>query len=412
MKGYCKLSLFGALLCAGCSQPADQPEPEVVVEVRTARAAIREVEDTVTAPATVFGLSEARVAPKVAGPIARLAARKGDRVQKGQVLAWLSSEDLAAQLAEADAQVTDAEANLEKVSAGTLPTEVERAQGEVDRTKAALAEAKQIYERRQALVKEGALPEKDLLLAKTQYEQAQTANRVANSALELLTGRSRLQDVRIAESRIAQARARKELMQVQLDYTRIESPSNGVITEQFLYPGDIARPDNPIFTVMDLSVAVARGQFPEERTSGLRPGEVCRFAAVDDPDTERVGKLTVVNQAVDPLRRTVEAWCEIPNPDGALKAGAYGDVSVVLDVHSDAVVVPLAAVQFEPDRKSGAVWTVGADGIAHESKVEVGVVTNDSAEIRGGLRGGETVIVEGGFGLSEGVQVRTAGSSQ
>jgi hypothetical protein len=55
---------------------------------------------------------------------------------------------------------------------------------------------------------------------------------------------------------------------------------------------------------------------------------------------------------------------------------------------------------------------VGPDGIAHETQVEVGGVVGESAEIRSGLRGGETVVVEGGFGLSEGTQVRSQESSQ
>ena len=407
-----KFLAFATLLSTACAQPEEGAEPEVVVEVQTVQAEVRTVEETVTAPATIFPLAEARVAPKLTAPIARLTVRKGDRVTKGQPLAWLRSEDLAAQLAEAKAQVTDAEANLEKLSAGTLPTEVERAQGEVERSEASLAAAEQIFERRQALVKEGALPERALLVAKTEYEQAQTANRVAKSALELLTGRSRAQDIRIAESRLEQAQAKLQFVEAQLGYARIESPSSGVVTEQFLYPGDVARPDAPIFTVMDLSVAVARGQFPEEQTAGLQAGQTCRFLAVDAPGSDHAGKLTVINQAVDPIRRTVEAWCEIPNANGALKAGTYGEVSVVRSVRPDAVVVPLASVQLEPDRTSGVVWTVSPDGAAHEAHVEVGVITGESAEIRSDLRGGETVVIEGGFGLSDGVQVRTAGSSQ
>lgn len=411
MTQYAKLLFITALAWSGCANSEEAPGPDLVVAVRTAQATVQDVEETVNAPATVFPIAEARVAPKSTAPIARLAVRKGDRVSRGQPLAWLRSEDLDAQLAEAKAQVTDAEATLEKVSSGTLPTEIERAMGEVERTDAALAEAKQIFERRQTLVAEGALPERDLLLAKTQYEQAQTANRVAKSALDLLSNQSHLQDIRIVESRLEQARARLKLVEAQLGYTRIDSPSNGVVTEQFLYPGDMARPDAPVFTVMDLSVAVARGQFPEERIPGLEAGQTCRFSAVDAPDSPRAGKLTVINQAVDPARRTVEAWCEIPNSDGALKAGAYGEVSVVRSVRRDAVVVPLASIQLEPNRDSGVVWTVGPDGIAHETQVEVGGVAGESAEIRSGLRGGETVVVEGGFGLSEGTQVRSPESS-
>jgi multidrug efflux pump subunit AcrA (membrane-fusion protein) len=404
--------VLAAAALAACAAPEEPAEPPVSVAVRTAKAAVEDVEAIVSAPATVFPLAEAKVAPKVAAPIARLGARMGDRVSEGQPLAWLRSEDLDAQLAEARAQVADAQANLEKVSAGTLPIEIERARGEVERTGSALAEAQQIYERRQTLVAEGALPERDLLLAKTQYDQAQTASRVAQAALESLTSQSQRQDVLIAESRLAQAEARLELAEVQLGYTRIDSPSRGVVTQQFLYPGDMARPDAPIFTVMDLSAAVARGQFPEETTAGLRAGQLCRFTGVDAPGAVHSGKLTVVSQSVDPVRRTVEVWCEIPNPDGKLKAGAFGELAVVTGVHPDAVTVPLAAVELDPDRKSGVVWTVGPDGLAHENHIEPGVMSETEVEIVSGLAAGATVVVEGGYGLSEGVAVTPAEPSR
>jgi len=404
--------VLAILALGGCAAPEETADPRVVVEVRTAKATVQDVEEVVLAPAIIFPWSEAKVASQLTAPIARLDVRKGDRVSPGQALAWLRDDDLDAQLADAAAQVADATANLERTSAGTLPTDRERAQGEVEQTASALAVAKQIFERRQTLVAEGALPQRELLIAKTQYEQAQTASRVAQSALELLTGQSQLQDKRIAESRLEQAAARFDLAKAQLAFARIESPSSGVVTEQFLYPGDMARPDAPIFTVMDLSVAVARGQFPEEKAGGLRAGQRCRFTGVDAPGFARSGRLTVVSQAVDPMRRTVEAWCEIPNSNGALKAGGFGQMTVVLGLRRDALTVPLAAIEFEPDRKHGVVWTVGSDNLAHENRAEAGVVSGATVEILEGVENGDTVVVEGGYGLSEGFAVRQAESAQ
>jgi len=397
-----------ALALVGCGAPDEAVAPPVVVDVKTAKAAIQDVEEIANAPATIFAKSEAKVASQLTAPIASLQVQKGDRVKQGQILARLRTADLDAQLADAKAQLADAAANLEKVSAGTLPTDVERAQGELERTASALAEAKQIYERRQVLVAEGALPERDLLIAKTQYDQAVSANRVAQSSLDLLTGKSRQQDLRIAESRLASAQAKLDLAAAQLAFAQIVSPSPGVVTDQFLYPGDMARPDAPLFTVMDLSVAVARGQFSEEQAVGLRVGQVCRFTGVDASADAHQGKLTVVNQVVDPLRRTIEAWCEIPNGDGAVKSGAFGELIVVLDVRHDALTVPLAAVEFDPDRANGVVWTVGSDNLVHENHVKVGVVSTAMVEILEGLKSGDTVVVEGGYGLSDGLTVRLA----
>ena len=403
-----RIVILAALSLVGCGSPGEAVAPQVVVDVKTAKAVVQDVEEIAVAPATVFAKSEAKVASQLTAPIARLEAQKGDRVRQGQVLARLRTADLDAQLADAKAQVADAAANLEKVSAGTLPTDIERAQGEVERTTSALAEAKQIYERRQTLVAEGALPERDLLVAKTQYDQAVSASRVAQSSLDLLTGKSRLQDTRIAESRLASAQAKLDLAAAQLAFAQIVSPSPGVVTDQFLYPGDMARPDAPLFTVMDLSVAVARGQFPEEKAGGLRVGQACRFTGVDASADAHQGKLTVVNQAVDPLRRTIEAWCEIPNSDGAVKAGVFGELTVVLDVHHDALTVPLAAVEFDADRANGVVWTVTSDDLVHENHAQVGVVSASTVEILTGLKSGDTVVVEGGYGLSDGLTVRLA----
>ncbi len=405
--------LFVVLLAAGCAAP-DAPEPDRVVAVRTSVAATSDVEVAVEAPATVFARSEAKVAARLTAPVERLEVRKGDRVRRGQVLARLVRDDLDAQRAEAAAQVADGKANLEKVSAGTVPAEVERARGEVEATAAALAEAETIYRRRQTLFTEGAIPERELLLSKTSYEQAQTAHRVAKSSLDLLLTGSRQQDVRMAESRLQQAEARLAYVEAQLGYAEIRSPFDGTVTEQFLYPGDMTKPDTPIFTVMDLSTVVARGQFSSDRSAEVRNGQACSFESIDSPGLRFRGAVTVVNQAVDLTRRTVEVWCDIPNREGRLKAGTFGKVAVVTATHAEAVTVPVTAVQFEEGKKEGICWQVGSDGIVHGRRVTTGVLSEGRVEILEGLRPGETVVMEGGYGLTEGatVSARTAASPE
>ena len=116
----------------------------------------------------------------------------------------------------------------------------------------------------------------------------------------------------------------------------------------------------------------------------------------------------MVNQAVDAARRTVEAWCEIPNTGGEIKAGVFGEVTVITGQHPQAVTVPLAAIEFERDRSFGIVWSVGDDHRVHEHRVQVGVVAGATVEILEGIEVGQTVVVEGGYGLSEGLTVREA----
>jgi len=404
--------LIPALFWNGCAGPEEQ-EAEVVVEVRTAAVETRDIQATASAPATLYPRNQAQLASRLTAPIQTLDVRMGDSVRQDQVLARLVSGDLESQQAEAAAQVADAEANLEKVSAGTLPVDVERARGQVETTTAAFAEAETVYQRRKTLFDEGAIPERELLASKTQFERAQTANRVAQTELDLLENRSREQDLRIARSLLDQARARLAYVETQLNYAEIRSPFDGTITEQFLYPGDMAKPDSPIFTVMDLSIAVARGQFPAEQAATVSSGQTCRFGAIDSSQTRPEGKVTAVNQAVDAARRTVEVWCEIPNGTSRLRAGTFGQLQVTTATHPSATTVPLSAVQFEEGQPHGVVWTVGTDGAAHAHNVKTGAVSDDRVEILEGLNAGETVVTEGGYGLTDGIHViERAGSGQ
>jgi HlyD family secretion protein len=392
---------------AGCAQK-EEPPPKPVVEVKVAKAEVADVQLSVRAPATIFPKEQANISPRVTAPIRRLAARKGDRVTAGQILAELEKTDLIAQRDEAIAVVADAEANLQKVTSGTNPTDVERARGQVETTKAALDQAQKFYERRQELFRLGAVPNRDVVTSQTDLAQAKTAYDVATRSLDLLQQQSAGKDIKMAQSRLDQARARAELIQAQLAFTEIHSPFAGSVTEQFMYPGDMAKPDSPMFTIMDLSTAVARSQVPEGDAAGVRVGERCAFTSADDAAKRWEGNISVLNQAVDPARRTVEAWCEIPNPKGELRAGVFGFVLILTGVQAKSVVVPQAAVQFSEGGSKASVIVMTDKQTSLTRAVEAGPSYEGKVQIRKGVEPGELVIVYGGYGLADGTALKLA----
>ena len=190
----------------------------------------------------------------------------------------------------------------DRVAAGQVLALLDRRDLEAQRDDAAatLGQAQRVSERRQALFAEGAIPERELLVSQTE---------------------------------LAQAKARFELIQTQLRYTELQSPFAGVITEQFLYPGDIAKPEAPVFTVADLAVAVARAQVTEAEAGALRVGQVGLFHPAEAGEESFVGRVSVVNMAVEPGRRTVETWIDVPNHAGRLRAGAFGTAEIVMGPH-------------------------------------------------------------------------------
>src|SRR5436309_2987313 len=278
--------------------------------------------------------------------------------------------------------------------------------GQLATAEAALNQARKIYDRRAELFKLGAIPARDLLVSQTELANANANYEVARRSLELLETHSREKDIRIAESRVAQARARLAQVEALLQFTELRAPFAGTITEQLLYPGDMAKPETSLFTVMDLAVAVARAQVPEAEAREIRLKQRCDFMPADSKDKKFGGKVSLVNKAVDPARRTVEVWCDLQNPDRWLRAGVFGAVDIVTGTAPKSILVPQSAVQFVEGTRSGAVLVVDGKRVAHKREVETGMISQGKVQIRSGLRAGELVVVEGGYGLPDGTEVR------
>ena len=408
-KFYTAASIICTLLLLGqaCSKP-EEKEQKPVVAVKSAPAQLAEVQLSVEAPATIFPRQQANMAARVTAPIRRLHVNKGDSVHAGQILAELDDSDLLAQRQEAVAVVADAEANLQKTTQSSVPMDIERAKGQVDAAEAALNQAQKTYDRRRELFAQGAISGKEVLTSQTELTQAKSAYEVARKSLDLLMTQSREKDIAIAKSKLDQAKARLELLDRQIQFTKIASPFAGTISEQFMYAGDMAKPDGPIFTIMDLSVAVARAQVPESEAGAIQVGQSSLFSPTDSPSSIYKGKVTVVNRAVDPARRTVEVWSEIPGQPKGLRSGVFGGIKIITGTIPGSVVVPVAAVQFEEGTCKGSVMVVDGKSIAHKREVETGEKTGDKVRITNGVAPGELVIVEGGYGLPDGTEVRSS----
>ncbi len=409
MKHFLILStfVFAAVWSSGCTK-AEEKETKTVVEVKVTRVESGDIQIGVTAPATVFPLQQASIASRMTAPIRELHARKGDTVAANAVIAVLESRDLLAQRDEARAAVADAQANLAKTSAGVLPTDLEHARGEVAKAEAALNQAQKNFDRRQQLFQQGAIPNRDLLVSETELSTAKTNYDVAKKSMDLLQNQSQDKDLRMMESRLQQANARLALIEAQLAFSDIRSPFSGTVTEQFMYPGDMAKPDGPIFTIADLSTVNARGQVPESEASRIRVSNGCTFNPADSSSTSMKGKVSVVNGAVDPATRTVEVWCQILNSKRELRSGAFGNLRIETGMIANGTLIPQTAVQIVEGTNKGSVLVVDSMNIAHKKDVELGEIQGGKAQIKGGLQPGETVIIEGGYGLPDGTEVRAA----
>lgn len=405
-----------SLAVAGCHKGAEEVGEDKavkpVVEVTLEKAVSKDIPVTIDAPATVFAREQASIASRITSPIRRLLVRKGDNVKSGQLLAELENRDLVAQRAEAQGALSNAEATLQKTVSGTIPSDVERARGQVETTRAALGQAEQVFNKRQGLFNQGAIPERDFSQSRADLATAKANFEVAQRSFDLLQNQSRGRDEQIARSNVTQARARLQGSNAQIDYTQIRAPFPGTITDQVQYPGDMAQASSPIFTIADLSAVTARAQVPEASAGSVSRGQACTFHSVDQKDREIEGKITVVNRAVDLQRRTVEVWCEVSKPPDWVRAGMFGTVSIQAGVVSGAVLIPKAAVQQEEGTNQGTAFVVDGKHVAHKREVQLGAAQGDLVQITSGVKPGETVVVEGSYGLPDKAEVVLKGQKK
>lgn len=242
-------------------------------------------------------------------------------------------------------------------------------QREVD---ASIRRADAISQRRRELYDEGAIPQREVL---------------------------------VSETELAGLRARLDRVRAQLSFAELRSPFDGVVTEQFLFKGDMVKPDLPVLTVVDLRTAVVRAQVPEADVGTVRVDQIGTFTGADGVEVPARGRVTMVNSAVDPARRTVEVWCEIPNEDLRLRAGAFGMLRIATGAPTRSVLVPTSAVEYAPDGRA-TVMVVDADRVAHEREVKAGRVFGRDVQIEDGLEPGEQVVTDARYGLPDGAAVR------
>src|SRR5258708_137421 len=394
-------AIVAAVIVARCKD--SEKTPAVTVSVQAAVAQKSDIARVVHTEAVIFPKAQSLIMPKISAPVKKFYVVRGQKVRQGQLLAELENRDLSAAALDNKGAYEQAQATYKTSIGATLPEDTQKAELDVQNAQQALDAAKKMFESRQVLFNQGALPRKDLDAARVAFVQTQNQYDIAKRHLDHLNALVKQEAVRGATGQLTSAEGKYLGAQAQLAYSQIRSPINGVVTDRPLFPGEMASSTVPLVTVMDTSNIIAKAHIPEADAQILRKGNK---ATIDIPGLESVpATVTLVSPALDPGSTTVEVWIETKNQKQQLRPGTTARISITAETVHDALVIPAVSL-VNVNGDSAQVMVINSQGMAEARDVKVGIQTPEQAQIVSGLKPGEQVVTQGAYGLPDKTKVK------
>lgn len=348
-----KLVAASALVAAtlyGCAPRSEAQAPQAP-QVTVATPLVRQVQDWDEFTGRFEAVSTVEVRARVGGYVAGVHFRDGDYVRQGQLLFTLDARPAQAALASARASLSQAQAQL--------------------------------------------------ALARAELDRAQTL--LASQAVSQAEFDTRQAALRTAEANIAAANASVRARQLDVEFTRVTAPISGRISDRRVTPGNLVAGGSsaadvlttivssaPIYFVFDGSESVLL-KYQRQARQGAAPIEV---RLQDESGYSRTGTLNFTDNAVDTASGVIRLRAVIPNADGFLKPGMFGQARLAGSGTYQAMLVPDAAITTDQGRR--AVQVVAADGSVAARPVQVGPLVDGLRVIRSGVAATDRVIIAGG----------------
>ena len=367
---------------AGCGEPKKPPPPPPPA-VYVATVGRRDVPLYIEAVGTLDGYDNADIRARVRGYLQAQSYKDGSFVKAGQTLFTIESTEYAVAVSAARASLT--------------------------RARVVQAHDRVQLERDQGLFKTGMVSQQDL------------DNAAANLA--------------DADGQVQSAEAQLQQAQLNLSYTRIHSPIDGVVGLALVRVGNLVGQDSPTLLTTVSQLDPVRVNFPmsevdyvksPDRFKQLAEHDLAwakkQFARLDaggtaddgDPGLELAltdgsayphrGVIVTTNRQIDPSTGTIQIQALLPNPDGALRPGQYARVRIRrADAGLNVLVVPEKALI--PVQGTYSVGVVGPDDKVQLRRVDVGPAAQGLRVVEKGVAEGERVVVEGVQKISDGALV-------
>jgi len=252
----------------------------------------------------------------------------------------------------------------------------QQAQIQLNQAKLSLEEESKNYERSQELKKRELISEQEFQTSEALYKQRQ---------LELDDRQENFKN-----------------LQLQLNWTRIRSLSEGYITERLIEMGDKVNANQQVYTIEDFRPLLIRVFVPTSDAIKLTPGMDSEVTTDIIPGAMFPGEVKLINPRIDVQTGTVKVTVEIDDETLRLKPGMFVEVRIVIGMKEDVLVIPRKAILYKQNK---TYVFVTERGQATQREVSLGLTEEDHVEVTDGLAEGEAIVTVGVESLKDGQRI-------
>lgn len=278
------------------------------------------------------------LAPIEVAQVESVAVRRGDRVEAGKVVATLESRDAEIAVADAEAGLARAQAELADLKLGKRPEEIEVLEANIRSAKAQTAEAQRVLARAADLLERGIATRAEYDKASTEAERAEAQLGEAEANLAVAKLPARAETINAAEQQVKQAEAQLEQARWRLSKRKLQAPSPGRIDDVIRDAGDTAGPSAPVVSMLPDGAVKLRVFVPEAQFSSVEVGTLLDVRCDGCPDglTARVSYVSPDPEFTPPVIYSLETRQKLvylveARPEGEaspLQPGQIVDVSL------------------------------------------------------------------------------------
>ena len=370
---------------------------------------------------TTDGMVNADIRAQVSGYLLRKAYTEGAFLKQGQLLFEIDPRPLQAVLNQANGDLAKAESQVQQAV-----TQLDQAEAQLAQAQSQLMQAEANQRKTQLDVnKYGPLLEQKAV-TQQDFDNAYQANEAAKAQVDVAKSQIKAAAAAVgtakaaivaAKAQVQSSQAAVKTAELNLGFTKIVSPIDGIVGIALAQVGDLVNPTSGILTTVstvdpirvyftvseqEYLAYVNRNPNPAERAAAQEQLELQLFLA-DGSTYPHSGKFYIADRQVDPKTGAIRIAGVFANPENTLRPGQYGRVRAATSTQSGALLVPQRAVSQLQGMYRIAV--VGGDNKVTMRTITPGPTVGQMWVIQNGLKAGETIMVDGTQKVSAGATV-------